>query len=83
MAEVNRKFNTYESWKPNSPCFKCPDRYVGCHSSCAKYISYLQDLEAKRKLAYEGKQGVECHEYKNYIIGQRQKRKRDKFKHGE
>ena len=27
------------------PCKNCPDRYIGCHSSCNKYISYKTELE--------------------------------------
>ena len=37
-----------------SPCKDCPDRYIGCHSSCNKYISYkneLEDFKAKVKKA--------------------------------
>lgn len=24
----------------NNPCFNCQDRVVGCHSTCAAYITY-------------------------------------------
>ena len=24
-----------------SPCHKCADRYVGCHSECAEYLDFL------------------------------------------
>lgn len=37
----------------NAPCYKCEDRYPGCHSKCEKpeYKKYV----AKRHLAIEAK----------------------------
>lgn len=35
----------------NSPCKDCPDRQMGCHSNCEKYLSYdkyRQEIRAKR-----------------------------------
>ena len=28
-------------------CYKCEDRYVGCHSSCHKYIEDGAELDAR------------------------------------
>lgn len=25
---------------PQSPCYKCEDRYVGCHGKCNKYADF-------------------------------------------
>jgi hypothetical protein len=27
------------------PCLDCPDREVGCHSKCEKYIKFRADLD--------------------------------------
>lgn len=29
-----------------SPCKDCPERFVGCHSSCEKYKQYRSELDA-------------------------------------
>ena len=34
-----------------SPCKDCPERFIGCHSSCEKYRQYrseLDEIKAKR-----------------------------------
>ena len=28
-----------------APCHKCPDRAVGCHSSCSAYLIYHEERE--------------------------------------
>lgn len=34
----------------HNPCRGCEERYVGCHSSCEKYIKAKEEIEeAKRK----------------------------------
>ena len=30
------------------PCFGCRNRYSGCHSHCAAYTTYKEELAAKR-----------------------------------
>lgn len=35
------------------PCYNCPDRFVGCHSTCSKYIEY--DKNRKEVLANKKK----------------------------
>lgn len=32
----------------SAPCYKCPDRQVGCHSECEKYRAYVKANEARR-----------------------------------
>ena len=30
-----------------SPCYKCPDRAIGCHGKCEKYQDYQQACRAE------------------------------------
>lgn len=39
-----RRFNPTERNKI-SPCFKCTDRKLNCHSNCNKYTSYKENLK--------------------------------------
>mgnify|MGYP001725936187 CR=1 FL=1 len=32
----------------NAPCFRCCDRYVGCHSTCNKYIEFSDSRNVNR-----------------------------------
>ena len=32
----------------NAPCFKCEDRYVGCHSTCNKYKEFSDSRNVNR-----------------------------------
>ena len=47
------------SWKVQSPCLGCADRFVGCHSKCDRFTAYQQELSEfknemiKRKTAEE------------------------------
>lgn len=34
--------------QPTSPCFGCPDRVVGCHTVCEKYIAYDNECKVLR-----------------------------------
>jgi hypothetical protein len=29
----------------SAPCKDCPDRYVGCHSKCEKYIAFNKERQ--------------------------------------
>lgn len=31
--------------KPQSPCYKCKERELGCHSNCEKYADYCDALD--------------------------------------
>ena len=37
--------------KPQSPCFECPDRAAGCHSTCGLYADYKVKVEAEKAAA--------------------------------
>lgn len=30
------------------PCKECPDRVLGCHKTCEKYLAYREQLDAER-----------------------------------
>lgn len=47
--------NIFDKDKPSSPCKDCPDRYVGCHSKCNKYIDYKLKLEKYKEEQREKK----------------------------
>lgn len=37
----------WRNFKIKPPCDReCPDRHVGCHSECEKYIKYRKELTA-------------------------------------
>ena len=40
-----------------SPCLACPDRYVGCHSKCERYMAFKD--EKKEENAVRRKQANE------------------------
>lgn len=29
------------------PCYNCPDRSIGCHSACDKYLAFRREREAE------------------------------------
>lgn len=31
------------------PCLGCPDREVGCHGNCEKYISFTEENEREKE----------------------------------
>lgn len=33
---------------PKAPCKDCPDRQVGCHSTCEKYIEFKKEADEQR-----------------------------------
>jgi hypothetical protein len=39
--------------KTNGPCKDCPDRYVGCHSKCSKYIEWKAQEQQRKVATYE------------------------------
>lgn len=38
--------------KADAPCKGCSDRNIGCHSTCASYISYKKAFVEAKKKAY-------------------------------
>lgn len=39
-----------------SPCYKCQDRYVGCHAKCERYIEWSAAREAERERIHKIKE---------------------------
>jgi len=35
--------------KLKSPCFKCKERFVGCHSKCERYKKYRSEYDKLNK----------------------------------
>ena len=68
------------SYKLASPCKDCPTRYVGCHSSCVKYIDYQQAQVAKNREMHKKKAEARGNGYTEYIVGRHNERNRKKFK---
>lgn len=38
-----------------APCKDCPDRQVGCHGSCDKYLAYKKEMTAINEAIYKQK----------------------------
>ena len=34
--------------KTRTPCFKCENRAVGCHSTCKEYQAWVEEYQAKK-----------------------------------
>ena len=57
-----------------SPCKDCPDRVLGCHSTCQKYIDKKAAYEKERE------QLIECYNkensYVSYVVGSKDRIKK-------
>ena len=58
------------------PCKDCPDRFLGCHSTCEKYIAY--DKYRKEMLAKRAEQNRLTYGYLNSNRFNKKKRKVNK-----
>lgn len=38
---------------PNSPCYQCADKCIGCHSTCEKYKSFRSNLDEFKDMVYQ------------------------------
>ena len=38
-----------------APCKGCPDRFVGCHSTCDLYKQFRNELDKKNNMTYKEK----------------------------
>ena len=68
------------NWKLQSPCKDCSDRFVGCHSSCVKYIDYQQASSVRNREIHKKKKELNSGEYTDYIVGRHRERNRKKFR---
>lgn len=39
----------------NAPCKDCPDRLVGCHSTCEKYITFAKEKRQQNEIIKKAK----------------------------
>lgn len=40
-----KTFNRFDRTYGLSPCYKCKDRQVGCHSNCKRYKAFRKRIE--------------------------------------
>ena len=40
--------------KKDNPCKDCPDRYVGCHSDCERYLTWRKVMNGTAKCLTRG-----------------------------
>jgi hypothetical protein len=57
-----------------APCKDCPDRFVGCHSTCEKYIQYKK--EGREEWLKHRDDYIRQREIEEYTIMAKQKSKR-------
>ena len=36
-----------------APCYRCENRYLGCHSTCSQYKEFQTECEKIRKLRFQ------------------------------
>lgn len=36
-----------------SPCKECPDRFLGCHSTCKRYLTFKESYEHFKEEKYK------------------------------
>lgn len=52
-----------------SPCINCPDRKVGCHTDCEKYIAFRAEnerLKAELLASKKKTQVIDGHDHENH-----------------
>lgn len=42
------------------PCFKCNERYVGCHGKCEKYADFVERNKKRREEMFRAKDTAEA-----------------------
>jgi ribosomal protein S4 len=57
-----------------APCKDCPDRKVGCHSTCKKYLAFRQERIELNKKIYKQKE-AEYAEFSRYMKALKEKQK--------
>lgn len=55
-----------------APCYKCPDREVGCHGKCEKYLAFRAECESRyqlrKDLAMLGSYAVESQKRQKAVV---------------
>ena len=63
-----------------NPCYKCPERQPGCHSSCEKYIGWRRGYDKRKQKILENKKDGES--ARELLIRQTRKRTEKARKEG-
>lgn len=56
-------------------CYQCPDRHLGCHADCEKYLEEVRAREEVRKKKEQFYDGIE-----RYLNDKRRRRRRWNYK---
>ena len=48
-----------DTLRPKAPCYQCPNREVGCHGKCEKYLAYRAQIDAANKWLEQQRVGTE------------------------
>lgn len=61
--------------KITAPCLGCPDREIGCHGNCEKYISFTEEneREKERRQTYLHNEAV-CNNFRREMINKTKRR---------
>lgn len=60
-----------------APCKDCPDRQVGCHSTCEKYLTFRKERNELNESIYKQRE-KEYAEYQRYVQSLKRKDKQNK-----
>ena len=60
-----------------APCKDCPDRQVGCHSTCEKYLTFRKKRNELNESIYKQRE-KEYAEYQRYVQSLKRKDKQNK-----
>lgn len=60
-----------------APCKDCPNRQVGCHSTCEKYLTFRKERNELNESIYKQRE-KEYAEYQRYVQSLKRKDKQNK-----
>ena len=69
--------SNYKFSRIGACCKECTERYVGCHSSCEKYIDAKSKYDAHKQEIYEAQRLYNIYESHHYKRVAKSKRKQD------
>jgi hypothetical protein len=61
----------------NPPCKDCPNRQIGCHSTCEKYSEFRKERDALNEKIHKQKE-AEYAEYCRYMQALKEKQKQSR-----
>jgi hypothetical protein len=56
-----------------APCKDCPNRKVGCHSTCEKYLDYRKEVDKINKIKFAEKEQRRFITEHNFALSKRTK----------